>query len=195
MEPGGSAPGKSEWSELTAFSSPPTAPPVSPPLCLPQGLPRSGPGDHPLLPASPKQAQLPGGANATWLPPEAAPETKLLPSPKHFLASSSLGRSQGTTLASDPPCSLTQEPPSHAGKQSPSLPVSPPRQPGRRHLHGASHSFPRKQEAGFQGGASEDKVDHPPATQATRSPPAPHRLRGPEGKVGLRQARRGALPP
>lgn len=114
-----------------------------------------------------------------------------MPSPKHFLASSSLGKSPGTPLASNPPSSLTQEPPSHVGKQSPSLPVSPPRQ-RRRHLRGASHRFPRKQEADFQGGASGDKVDHPPATQATRFPQLPHRLQGTKGKVGLRQARMGA---
>lgn len=105
-----------------------------PSACL-RGLPRSGPRRSPTPPSLPEAGPAPQRSQchlARLRPPEAAPETKTLvpPSPEDFLASSSLGRSQGTTLASDPPRRLAQEPPPHAGRQSPSLPVSPPRQGG-----------------------------------------------------------------
>lgn len=145
-----------------------------PSACL-RGLPRSGPGRSPTSPSLSKACPPPQRSQchlAHLLPPEAALETKFLPSPKYFLASSSLGRSQGTTLASDSPCSLNQEPPSHRGMQSPS-PCQCPHPGSEAAPPRASHSFPRKQEADFQGGASGDQIHHPPATQATKLPQLP----------------------
>lgn len=62
-------------------------------------------------------------------------------------------------------------------------------------LHRASHSFPRKQEEDFQGGASGDRSSSPTCYPSNQNPPAPHRLRWrrrPKGKVGLRQGLKGA---
>lgn len=61
-----------------------------------------------------------------------------------------------------------------------------------QHLHRASHSFPRKQEEDFQGGASGDKSSSPTCYPSNQIPPSPHRFRLPKGQMGLRQRLKGA---
>lgn len=111
------------WSELTALLPTHGIASINHPLLASGASHGLFPGDRPLFPASPRHAQLPRGTNATWLfvYTRSCSEAQFLPSPKHFLASSSLAGGQGTTLASDPPCSLPQEPPSDVGEQCPSL--------------------------------------------------------------------------
>lgn len=65
VEPGGSAPEKRVCSELTAFSSPPTASPVSTTLCLPQGPPTVW--SQVITHFSQPHQGHPRGANAIWL--------------------------------------------------------------------------------------------------------------------------------
>lgn len=183
-------------SELTALASPPTELPVSTTLCLPQGPPTvssqvtsHSSQPHQGMPRSPgSQCHL-----APLSPPEAAPEAKFLPSPKHFFASKSLGGGPGTTLASDPPHSLTEEPPpSHLGKQSPSLTQAV-------RWHSATSSTSAELPTAFPGSrrriSREERLGteaaHPPATQATRFPQLPIGSRSPRGKLGLRQGLEG----
>lgn len=113
---------------------------------------------HPLLPASPRRAQLPRGANATWLfffPQNRFQKQNLCPPLSTSLPQVPWEESREPPWLLIHPAASPRSPHPTWGSRAP--PCQRPH-PGSeaagchfQHLHRASHSFPRKWEEDFQG--------------------------------------------
>lgn len=186
------------------LSSPPTESPVSTTLCLPQGPPTVSSQViahsfqlHQGMPSSPG-APMPPGSSST---PEAAQKHNSCPPPSTSLPQVPWQEAKEPPWLLIHPAASPRSPHPMWGSSAP--PCQHPH-PGSevagchfQRLHRASHSFPRKQEEDFQGGASGDRSSSPTCYPSNLNPPAPRRLRAAaQGEGGAETgAERGSLLP